>query len=845
MRDKKPQLNDNGIAQRSLTMPTRARSESLTARNTPTLECQAFASPGDTVADGGGDVHMSGTTTTGDATTNNQDDHLKALGRDSSLFIQTIQKLEDLGIDNTLPSLPRFVVVGDQSAGKSSVIEATCDITLPRAAGTCTRCPFQITTKEGTQWSCSVSVRKAYSFDSSVRADEQNAFDHWWRLETPELTHLRTVYAKEELAETLRRAQMVVLNPNDDAHKIFNTPQAVKKNRAMFSPNVVTLDIEGPGLLPMSFYDLPGAINVAEDAADDYLVHTVETLIKTYLEQAKTLILLACSADQDFENSTTFRFIRHCKAVDRCMGVLTKPDLLNSARVGFVRDVLKGDKFKLEQGWMVVKCASQQDLDSGVTHASARDMERAFFKNSNVWGQRGALGQFSALFGITHLQSAMSQTLRSFILQDLPEITERVDRQYQVVCDELAGFPEQPQNTRLTVESELSDVIREIDNHLAGDGLTNRFRTAYQEVLRNFKASLLDARPKVKLASPGFVAAVTEISDDDDDDEHDESMASTPSKRKTPPARTNGRNGATPVRTPAASRANGVNVKREFTESATTPSTPASDKTPMTITIQEIKDLYENGSTSGIPGQISPLVTEHIISMTMRGWPSLVKKVKHDVATLFSRMLKTTITKTLTTRKHTQLSKKTTESALAYFETIMAVQKTALDHLLAVERLKPATLQDMRPARELVRASLVADRTDQRILEHHQNIASTSKLPAESERRKKTLENPGWHRLPADPFATQLEALVTPLAYYDLASARFVDAVVGQLELGLVETLRKGLGLEIREKLRTWDEGACEVLLAEDAGRGLRRATLVLEKGKLEKAVGELEKLSG
>lgn len=75
-----------------------------------------------------------------DATMANGDhDAMRNLGADSYQLIKVIKKLEDLNIDATLPSLPKFVVVGDQSAGKSSVVEALCDISLPRGQGTCTR----------------------------------------------------------------------------------------------------------------------------------------------------------------------------------------------------------------------------------------------------------------------------------------------------------------------------------------------------------------------------------------------------------------------------------------------------------------------------------------------------------------------------------------------------------------------------------------------------------------------------------------------------------------------------------------------------------------------------------
>jgi hypothetical protein len=63
---------------------------------------------------------------------------MEYLGAESRVLIQTVKDLEKLDINTTL-QLPKFVVVGDQSAGKSSIVEALCDISLPRSQGTCTR----------------------------------------------------------------------------------------------------------------------------------------------------------------------------------------------------------------------------------------------------------------------------------------------------------------------------------------------------------------------------------------------------------------------------------------------------------------------------------------------------------------------------------------------------------------------------------------------------------------------------------------------------------------------------------------------------------------------------------
>lgn len=56
--------------------------------------------------------------------------------------IEVIGRLEGLGLQHHEIKFPRCVVLGEQSSGKSSVIEAISGVRTPRAGGTCTRCPL-------------------------------------------------------------------------------------------------------------------------------------------------------------------------------------------------------------------------------------------------------------------------------------------------------------------------------------------------------------------------------------------------------------------------------------------------------------------------------------------------------------------------------------------------------------------------------------------------------------------------------------------------------------------------------------------------------------------------------
>lgn len=68
-----------------------------------------------------------------------------------------IDKLFACGVSD-LVSLPQIIVVGDQSSGKSSVLEGLIRKPLPRDSGLCTRFATQIIFKRSTTESLSVSI---------------------------------------------------------------------------------------------------------------------------------------------------------------------------------------------------------------------------------------------------------------------------------------------------------------------------------------------------------------------------------------------------------------------------------------------------------------------------------------------------------------------------------------------------------------------------------------------------------------------------------------------------------------------------------------------------------------
>ena len=153
-------------------------------------------------------------------------------------------------------SLPKITVVGNQSAGKSSLIEAISQIKVPRAAGMCTHCPMEVILHRNidisTDWRCKISLRKEY--------DEQGD-----KIGTPEIIPFGDTKIKEEVTALLCGVQLANLNPYMDP-KLFTSgdyPEINAELSLQFSKNVVVLEIFGANV-DVTFIDLPGIISNVE-----------------------------------------------------------------------------------------------------------------------------------------------------------------------------------------------------------------------------------------------------------------------------------------------------------------------------------------------------------------------------------------------------------------------------------------------------------------------------------------------------------------------------------------------------------------------------------------------------
>jgi hypothetical protein len=169
---------------------------------------------------------------------------------------RAINRLRDLGVDRLELegidgeeldiSLPKIVLVGNQSSGKSSLIEAISQVKVPQDDDTCTRCPIEVRLcgQGGVEWNCNVSLRRHLP-DRTVK-----------------IIQFANTSDKDTVESILRRAQRAILNPSTDI-EVFRTEDSSTRppdDEDMFSEDTVIAEIVGMDM-DITFMDLPGLIS--------------------------------------------------------------------------------------------------------------------------------------------------------------------------------------------------------------------------------------------------------------------------------------------------------------------------------------------------------------------------------------------------------------------------------------------------------------------------------------------------------------------------------------------------------------------------------------------------------
>lgn len=292
--------------------------------------------------------------------------------------------------------LPSIAVIGSQSSGKSSVLEAIVGHEfLPKGSNMITRRPIELTLVNTPE------AQTDYGEFPALGLGKMTDFSHIQKT----LTDLNLAVPAEECV-------------SDDPIRL-----------SIYSPNVPDL----------SLTDLPGYIQVSGLDQPPELKQKIADLCDKYI-QAPNIILAISSADSDLANSTALRASRRVDPRgERTIGVVTKMDLVEPKRGATILD----DKnYPLRLGYVGVVSRIPQTsglfsrTTGNITQAITRNETAYFSAHPAEFGERSglAVGTTTLRQKLMHvLEQSMASSLQGTsdaIHQELEEATYQFKVQY-------------------------------------------------------------------------------------------------------------------------------------------------------------------------------------------------------------------------------------------------------------------------------------------------------------------------------------------------------------------------------------------------------------------------------
>lgn len=247
--------------------------------------------------------------------------------------------------EGTTLDLPQIAVVGAQSVGKSSVLEAVIGKDfLPRGTGIVTRRPLilQLQHTSGTA--------------------EWGEFGHSPGHRFTDFSQIRREIERETERVTGR-----------------------SKN---ISPIPICLKIFSPNVIDLTLVDLPGITKVPVGDQPSDIELQIRKIVLQYISQPSCVILAITAANTDIANSDSLKIARDADPEGiRTIGVVTKVDTMEEG--ADCADVLSGKIYPLRRGFVGVVCRSLAQTREQLSPRAAQEEEAKFFQSHPAYRDLG------------------------------------------------------------------------------------------------------------------------------------------------------------------------------------------------------------------------------------------------------------------------------------------------------------------------------------------------------------------------------------------------------------------------------------------------------------------------
>ncbi|XP_010045958.2 dynamin-related protein 4C isoform X2 [Eucalyptus grandis] len=300
--------------------------------------------------------------------------------------LDVIDRLRNLMVMNEGIHLPTIVVIGDQSSGKSSVLESLAGIKLPQEQGICTRVPLIVRLQDNPQ------------------ADRPELYLDF-------------------------NGKFVPTNEDDVAKAINNATDEIACNGKGVSNTPLTLVIKKYGVPDLTMVDLPEITKVPVQGQPENIYEQISEMIMEYIRPEESIILNVLSATVDFSTCESIRMSQMVdKSGERTLAVVTKAD---------------------EAPDSLLEKVTAYDINIGLGYVCVRSRigdetyEEATLEEAKLFDTHPLLCKIDkSNVGVLALAHKLTQIQATIIAKYLPQIVMKINDKLEANVAELKRMPE-------------------------------------------------------------------------------------------------------------------------------------------------------------------------------------------------------------------------------------------------------------------------------------------------------------------------------------------------------------------------------------------------------------------
>jgi hypothetical protein len=466
----------------------------------------------------------------------------------------------------------------------------------------------------------------------------------------------------------------------------------------------------------------------------------------------------------------------------------------------------------------VVRNLGQEQLDQRLTHDQARDQERHFFQNQELFAT--TFKKHESRFGTWNLQAFLSGKLAEQITNKLPIIQSEMQSRLLEVENSLTLYPEPPTHNALRI---ISDLVLEFSQNvrleMEGNFPDRAWKTSWKALQNAFFGSLVSLKPALVVRGERDKGIYREyltagnsadksilVPDVDEDDGSDEDVRmseapETPTKKR----KTGDTPGPSPLKAPFDASKSAGNAKKPE-------KVPIADfsakKTKFEL--DAVAEYLAESSNASLPEQLDYRVTNKMTLQTLENWQMSIDDFFDKLEALLRSRLEALFHKHFERRAGTALYDNVWKIVTTMLNLNLHQQRT----IMAAESLKDETNgifvfpdEVYRRDKDAIMDTYRQARFRARLtIFKNERMLHTGKPMTPVEENRMFKDGKLATLLQTEKYEGEIDAIAGVTTYYMMAARRFYSSICMRVESQFFKQLRTDLRDELENGLGVHDE---------------------------------------